>query len=83
MILKLEDENFALRDTLPLEIFRDAYALDQVRIRAVDGVDRALKIDRRSFAQIHLREAHTLGAPLPRRVRRTVSRRCGGSGRRR
>jgi hypothetical protein len=49
----------------------------------VDGVDRALKIDRRSFAQIHLREAHTLGAPLPRRVRRTVSRRCGGSGRRR
>jgi hypothetical protein len=56
MILKPEDKNFAFRDALALEIFRDAYALDQVRIRAVEGVDRALKVDRQSFAQIDLRE---------------------------
>ena len=51
MILKLEDKHFAFCDALPLEIFCDAYSLDQVRIRAVEGLDRALKIDCRSFAQ--------------------------------
>jgi hypothetical protein len=51
VILKLEDKHFAFCDALPLEIFCDAYTLDQVRIRAVEGVDRALKIDCRSFAQ--------------------------------